>query len=405
MTSLLNRLTRTTEWRLLRDQATFRRVWYGALVSAFGDSLAWLALSWLVLELTNDGTAVGIVLLCTALPALVTGPIIGRLLDHYQPRTLMIIDNVARAAIIGLIPLLHTLGLLQVWMVYALAIFSGALAPASQVGLRVLVPQLLPDDQLEAGNVFLSLTWQLPTVLGPVIAGLLIAAWGAASALLVDALTFLVMAWALQILPDFVRRSAGIRSHKIGLSLLRQFPLLAMIIALSATFFLAYGPLEAALPIFAKHTLNVNADAYGLLWSGCGVGIVLGGVNASWLARRVRIGLLLCCTMLLWGLCQALIGLSTTYFMALIALTVGGMIWGPYLSLEATLIQRNVPTELHGQVFGLRSALTAPMAPLGTAVGGVLLRFWLPYEVIVGSALVCVVMGGLALLWPRLRRA
>ncbi len=393
-------------WSVLSTRPIFRRVWLGELVSAFGDTLTWLALAWFVLELTNSGAAVGGVLLCFALPSLFTGALIGKLLDRYQPRTIMLIDNVGRGLISAAIPALFVLGVLQLWMVYALAICAGALSPATRIGSRLLVPWLVADHELEVGNAALSLTGQLPTVLGPALAGVLVATWGAVSALALDALSFFVLAWALLVVPNIQRKPAELQNKSaFSLDVFRQFKLLAVLFCVSGSFFFAYGPLEAALPVLVKTQLHTDASGYGLLWSACGLGMVLGGLATSWLARRGRIGAMLCLISVGWGICQMLIALSPALVFAMAAMLVGGVIWGPYLALEASLIQRIVPAEQHGRVFGLRASLLTPTAPLGTALGGAMLSALPAQQVIVLGALLCMGVGLVALAFGPLRNA
>ena len=393
-------------WSVLTTRPIFRRVWLGELISAFGDTLTWLALAWFVLELTNSGAAVGGVLLCFALPALFTGAFIGKLLDHYQPRTIMIADNLGRGVISLLIPALYSLGVLQLWMVYALAICAGALSPATRIGSRLLVPWLVQDNEIEVGNAALSLTNQLPTVLGPALAGVLVATWGATSALWLDALSFFVLAWALRVVPNIQRQPAEVHSKSaFSLDVFRQFKLLAVLFAMSGAFFFAYGPLEAALPILVKTQLHTDASGYGLLWSACGLGMVLGSLATSWLGQRGRIGIVLCLISAGWGVCELLIALSPNLIFAMAAMLVGGAIWGPYLALEASLVQRIVPSEQHGRVFGLRASLLTPTAPLGTAIGGALLSVFQPQQVIALGALLCVGVGLAALAYGPLRNA
>ncbi|BDP41875.1 hypothetical protein DAETH_18440 [Deinococcus aetherius] len=240
-------MSRVSLFEVLRTRPTFARLWLGALVSGLGDTLSWLALTWFVLEREGGGAAVGVLLLCFALPAVVTGPLWGRALDRRQPASLMRLDNLARAGLIGLIPLLDALGTLELWMVFGVALLMGALAPATGIGARLFVPVLLPDDELEQGNAVYGLTTQVPTVLGPALAGLLVAAWGAPRALLVDALTFVFMAWALRGLPRLPRggraedcRGAARRP--------RWTPAVLATLGLTTLFYFVYGPLEAALP-------------------------------------------------------------------------------------------------------------------------------------------------------------
>src|SRR3989442_7140382 len=97
---------------------------------------------WFVLQLTSSGVAVGLVILCFQLPGVVTGAFLGRLLDRYQPRLIMGVDNLARAALIAAIPTLYALGSLQLWHVFALVLLAGALSPATTAGARRFLPYL-----------------------------------------------------------------------------------------------------------------------------------------------------------------------------------------------------------------------------------------------------------------------
>src|SRR5262245_27665660 len=93
--------------------AEFLRLWLGLSISYLGDQFTIIALLWFVLQLTGSVAAVGLVILCFDLPAVITGAILGRMLDRYQPRLVMGFDNLARAALIAAIPTLYALGSLQ----------------------------------------------------------------------------------------------------------------------------------------------------------------------------------------------------------------------------------------------------------------------------------------------------
>jgi MFS family permease len=104
----------------LRNPA-FQRLWLGLSISYLGDQFTTIALLWFVLQLTGSGAAVGLVILCFQLPGVITGAFLGRLLDRFQPRLVMGIDNLARAALIAAIPALYALGVLQLWHVSAVS--------------------------------------------------------------------------------------------------------------------------------------------------------------------------------------------------------------------------------------------------------------------------------------------
>src|SRR5690349_14744995 len=131
------------------EHPAFRRLWLGLTVSRMGDTLTGVALIWFVLQLTGSGLAIGLLGLSLSLPAMFSGPLIGKLLDHFQPRLIMRLDTFLRAAIIAAIPVLYWSGALHLWMVYVLAACAGMLAPATEIGARVVTPRLVSWKELE----------------------------------------------------------------------------------------------------------------------------------------------------------------------------------------------------------------------------------------------------------------
>jgi MFS family permease len=279
-----------------------RRLAAGLLLSRTGDQLTTIALVWFVLDLTGSGVAVGLVLLCAGLPPVVTGPLLGRVLDRWPLRRVMVADNLARATLVGAIPTLHWLGRLDMPLVCGLSVAAGALAPATDVGVRVALPRLVDEASLERANVLLSVGDQVSALVGPAVGGLLVGLVGGPPVLLADAASFVAMAA------------------------------------------LAWG--AALLPL-----------------------LVISGIVPA---------------------------------MAVLAL--GGLVWAPYATLEASLLQRVVPTAALGRVFGARRALTAAATPLGAAAGGLLLHRATPTAVIGLSAVTCMLAGVAALCVPALHR-
>jgi len=153
----------------------FQRLWLGLSISYLGDQFTIITLLWFVLQLTGSGAAVGLVILCFDLPGVVTGAILGRLLDRYQPRVVMGFDNLARAALIAAIPALYALAWLQLWHVFVLALLAGALSPATTAGVRAFVPHLVDDAALDRANALTAASLQFSYLAGPVAAGFAVA--------------------------------------------------------------------------------------------------------------------------------------------------------------------------------------------------------------------------------------
>jgi predicted MFS family arabinose efflux permease len=387
-------------------RTAFRNLWFGLMVSRFGDQFTALALVWFILQITGSGAAVGLVILCFRLPPIISGALAGRLLDRYQPRRLIALDNVARALVIGSIPVLFWFGMLNMPLVYALALVAGALTPITEVGTRMLLPHLVADEELEGANALISLTWQVAFLLGPVVAGLAVAQLGGPWVLLIDAATFLLMGILLTSIPQVARQQSSgetDRSSRFGFGTLARIPAVRAVTALSLVFFFAYGPLETALPIYSLEVTRTGPTGYGLLWSAFGMGAMLGLLLLNRVASLARPGVVLAVIAVLWGLCLLPLTVFHSLSAAMLFLCLAGLAWSPYNVIETSMIQRAIPAHLRGRVFGARSTLLAAGSPLGAALGGVLLDRSTAVSVIGFSALACMIAGLCGLLSTTLR--
>src|SRR6185436_12843695 len=207
-------------FRLLYRYPSFGRLWVGRSISLFGDAFTMIALPWFVLQITDSGTATAGILLTLQLPAILTSMVIGSLIDRFQPRTIITIDNSLRTLIIGLIPVLYWFGLLELWMLFLLTFLAGMLVPATEVGSRSVLPELVDDKDLDAANMLWSLSLNLSLIIGPAVAGLLVASFGGPSVLFIDAVTFAVMALVALTLPKVERSGSSPQaplSERLGL--------------------------------------------------------------------------------------------------------------------------------------------------------------------------------------------
>ncbi len=386
---------------LLSRYPAFGRLWVGRLVSLFGDALALIALPWFVLQVTGSGTATAGILLTLQLPAILTSMFIGSLIDRFQPRAIITIDNVVRTLLFGLIPVFYWFHGLQLWLLFLLTFLAGLLVPATEVGARSIVPDLVQDRDLDAANMLWSFSFNLSLVIGPAVAGILVASFGGPSVLLIDAGTFAVMAMLALTLPALQRDRAAAEvpvSERLGLRQLWGMKVVRYTTLLSLVFFFSYGPLEAALPLYSHAVLQTDARGYGLLWSALAVGALMGTLSSTALSRRLRLGIALPLIALLWGASLLPIVFINGLWWACGLLFLGGLMWGPYTPMETTLLQRNVPKAQLGRIFGARSTLLTGGSPLGLAVGGILLAFVPSTSVIALSALACILvgLGGLA---------
>src|SRR5215831_8853016 len=389
-------------------QPAFQRLWLGLSISYLGDQFTVIALLWFVLQLTGSGAAVGLVILCFDLPGVVTGAMLGRLLDRFQPRLVMGFDNLARAALIAAIPTRYAVGSLQLWHVFVLALLAGVLSPATTAGVRAFLPHLVDDAALDRANALTATSVQFSYLAGPVTAGFAVARLGGPGALFIDAASFLLMGLLVLTLPT-ITREPRVTQHAatnrwLGFGALFRLRYVPALTLLSLVFFFSYGPLEAALPVYSGQTLLANAGGFGLLWTGFGIGAFAGAVTLTRLSRRWQPSIALPMIAVLWGALLCPLYFIRNVPLAMLFLGAAGASWAPYTPMETTLLQRLVPAGMRGQFFGARHSLVVAAAPLGAAFGGVLLQYLSAPLVIAISGLACILAGLGGLVSPSLRQ-
>lgn len=355
--------------RVLRN-AGFRRFWLGLTVSRCGSAFTVVALSWLVLDLAGP-RELGLVLLCSGAPILVSGPIAGRLLDRFPARLLLGWDNALRGVLIAVLPVLDHVGGLRVVHICVVAAMSAALAAVSEVAAGVLVPRLIPDEDLEPANSLLSVNWELAAIAGPPMAGLLVGTTGIGAALLVDAASFAVMSLLSFRLPNLPLPSRPERSRP-AFAVLARYPAAVVLTFCATGFLFLSGATDLLYPVYALNVLRDGAFAFGVLLGAAGAGglcgVLFGLPLFLRLPRRLRLPVVIAAG------APALAGLVLTDVPAVAAalVAVASFVWGPFYAIERSAFQRGVPDEVLGQVTGARTAVCSLGFPLGSAAGGLL---------------------------------
>ncbi len=388
----------------------FRRFWLGMMISRSGDAFTVVALSWVVLNIGGPAQ-VGVVLMCFGLPRVVSGPMAGRLLDRYRPRMLLTADNAARGLLIAAIPVLLWSHRLVLADLYGIAVVSALLSSVTEVAEAALVPRLVDDDQLDAANSLLAANWELAYIVGPAVAGLIVATIGAPYALVFDAASFAGMAAICLSLtslgPPAPKEPGGhrpARRGRPGLGLLARFPAVLVLAVCSFGVLFLDGVATVLYPVYSRSFLHAGPTGYGLLMSAAGAGALLGVVAGASLTGRLppalRIGTVIAAGAPLFGLLR----LAPDLAVAVILLGLAAFAWGPYFALERSLVQRLVPDDVRGRLFGVRMTISSLGFPLGSAIGGALIGAAGLRTVILGIACGYLALSLLPLLAPALRR-
>jgi MFS family permease len=277
----------------------FRNLWLGSTISYIGDQFYLVALPWLVLELTGSGLAVGSMLMVAAVPRAVLMLMGGAVTDRSAPRDILLTTTWARTVLVGIVTLLAWLHLVELWHLYVLsALFGIADAFAIPAG-QALLPVLVEREQLTSANALFTGAIQASALLGPAPAGVVIGAWGIATAFLVDTVSFVFAIVPLTLLPrgDRQRNPATARasmwgSIAHGLSYVwNDAALRSLVLIVAGLNLWAIGPITVGMPVLAKFKFESSA-AYGTMMSCFGAGALAGMMFAGMFRPTRRRGYL-----------------------------------------------------------------------------------------------------------------
>ena len=361
----------------LRDplrRPAFRRLALSYAVNELGDWLGIVALSVLVFDQTDSALATALLFLGTGfLPALLTPVVVARL-ERPPPRFVLPMIYAGEAAVFGVLALLADNFSLAAIVV--VATIDGALALTARSLTRSVSAAILePEGELRAGNAILNVAFTGGAALGPAIAGLVVAGFGAQSALLLDAVSFYAIAWILlaaKPLPHAEPEPGRLREQvKAGIAYIRGNATLRRLLGAESAafvFFAAVIPIEV---IYAKETLDVGDTGYGLLLGSWGGGMVLGSIVFAAM-RRAPLPTLLFFSTLTIGVGYLGMAAAQTLVVACIASAVGGVGNGVQWVALISAVQELTTRAMQARVIGVLESAGSAMPGVGFLLGGVL---------------------------------
>jgi MFS family permease len=390
----------------------FRLLWTGQLISITGSQMRMVAVDWQVYEIAtkqglNPALALGFIGLLRLVPMILTALFAGVAADRFERRkVIMVTSFVALFAsiILALAGSLETPNLMIVYaMVVVTAIASAFEMPARQALIPALVPAPMLSQAMSAGII----SWQLATVLGPSIAGVLISVYGVVPLYWIDAASYLaVVAAAVMMRPVIVdsnRPPVLMKDAFEGLKFVFKHRLMSstMLLDFFATFF---GAATTLMPIFANEILGVGAQGYGLMRAAPSVGAVLAAVLLS--SRRItKQGPVLLISVAIFGVSMAVFGASSWFPLTLIALALSGAADTISMIIRGTLRQLLTPDDLRGRMTAVNMIFVAGGPQLGEFVVGITASvIGAPLAVLIGGILCVGLVTGTAIKVPELRK-
>lgn len=380
----------------MNDQAALRRdpnfTWLmsGGLVSALGDQFTLIALPWLVLQLTRDPLALGLMVALMGIPRAILILFGGAVVDRYSPKRVLMLSKHVNTVLLAVLAALVLSGQATLLPVALLALGLSLASAFSIPAGTAMLPHAVPAGMLAAANGAMMAMRQLTMLAGPLLAGLLFALGGDGStglqdarglglAFAFDALTYVLSAWTLSRVRPLAAAPAGpaapepvLRAVGAGLATVwrdRQLRTAFLYWGLCAC--VVGGVMQVALPLLASERLH-GASGLALMMGAHGTGALAGMALSATLGRRrvVNLGITLLLVDGLVGLLLAPLGLVTHGWQGVLLLVAIGVLGGFVQVAVFTWIQQSVPQAMLGRMMGIFMFVFMGLAPLAAAAAG-----------------------------------
>jgi transmembrane secretion effector len=398
-------LGRPSPWSMFRS-STFRKLWVGLGLSLMGDFFNYVAMAWLVLQLTGSSLALGAVLMVQAVPRSVLMLVGGAMADRLSPRVAMAGSMALRFVCVAPLAFVVITGHAQLWEAYAVSALFGVFDAFFWPAASSMLPQIVKDSELEAGNAVTNVTRQVSLIVGPGVAGVVVAALGSGWAFAGDA-AFLVLGAAVVLwMPAMAQgrrgaaAGAGHAPHQrpslraeIAAGLRYAWSNVGIRTALfviAAVDFAASGSMQVGLPTLAHGRFAAGAAGLGVLLGAWGAGATVGAAVSGIRKPPERIGWLIIGVCAWIGAGVVITGLVGSLIPAAVTLALAGVATGLVNTYGISWLQRQTDPAMQGRVMSLVMLASIGLVPISLAASGAIAD--------VNPTVLFVIAGGIILL-------
>ena len=365
-------------WRF-RSHVPIRVLFSANAISMIGNQLSNLAIPWFVLQTTGSAAQTGVTAFFSILPMVIAAFLGGGIVDRLGFRRTSVIADVASGSTVALIPLLHTVGLLDFWLLLVLVFLGAALDAPGATARQALLPDLatLAGMRLERANANIQVIERSALLIGSPLAGVLIAILGATNVLWLNAVSFAISAALISTrIPAFSRpqHDGPARGYlpelMEGLGFIRRDRLLrALVLTLMVTNLLDAARTSVVFPVLADDVFE-SALALGLIFGVSGGGAVIGALIYGAIGHRLPRRAVFVFSFIMLALPSLLLVALPPLWVVLLIQGIGGVASGPLNPIMATVRFERVPVLMRGRVFGMTTAGAFSAMPLGVLIAG-----------------------------------
>ena len=391
-------------FRALYESPNYRKWFIAQTIGLAGSWVQMVAQGWLVLELTDSPTAVGVVAVFQYVPVTLLAPFMGSLVDRFDTRRVLIVSQAALglpALIMGILTLTNAITITMVW---GLAILLGIATSLDNPARQTFVSELVEPELLTNAVTLGSVNINVGRIVGPALTALIISTVGIGTCFLVNAVTYLVVVLMLTRIDRTKlqpRRSRTGNRLRDGFAYVRRTPrLLVPLLMMVAIGTLTYE-FQISLPAFAKYTFDGDDRTFSLLTGAMGVGAVIGGLVT---AGRPKSGFTVIVRQaLLLGVSTIVVARAPNTTSAVVGLIVVGAASVTFLARANATVQLASDPDYRGRMSGLWTVAFLGSTPIGAPIIGYIAERWSPRVSLTVSGAAAIVAAGAATLWWTLK--
>ncbi|HTI15065.1 MAG TPA: MFS transporter [Dictyobacter sp.] len=373
----------------------FRLFWTGQLLSLIGTWMDSTGQSWLVLKLTHNALALGIVGALQFLPMLFFTLFGGVLADRLPKRRVLVFTQAFLALQAAVLCTLVFTGKIQLWHIYTLAILYGLTNSIDMPTRQSFVSEMVDRESLPNAIALNSSAFNMARIVGPGIAGLLIAQLGEGPLFLINAISFLPVIGGLLLIninhlfsrprKTDATSSGTLQSLWEGLVYVRRTPAVLIVIAVVGVVSLFGINFNVALPLIATDALHVGSAGFGFISSAFGVGSLIAALWLAWGNKSPDIGRMLFFT-ICFAVVLGLFGLSHWYPLSILLIAGTGFMQISFAALANTIIQTVSPDHLRGRIMSVYMLVFNGTTPIGNLfIGGLANSFGISIALVAGA--------------------
>ncbi len=392
----------------LRKHRNYRLYFLGQSISQIGTWLQTAAQSWLVLELTGSPAAVGVLGFCFYAPYALFGLVGGALADRFPRHRMMIVTQSAMAVCALALALVVIFHVDRVWVIDLIAVVRGTILVFNNPSQQALMVQLVGRGELPNAIALNSSLMNATRVIGPALAGALMAGAGVAACFALNALSYVAVIAALSAMRErefhaqagLRARTTLLRSIREGLRYALRTKTIVVVLAMLAVVSMLGINFNVLLPVLARQTMHGGPETFGLIASCFGAGALCGALISA--SRRRASPRLLLGASAGFGAASLVLAVQHSTAGVCLALFATGVCYTIYTSSTNAIVQLATPPHLQGRVGGLYQYVFVSTGPLGSLLAGWLAERStdLAFAVGGGAALVMTLIGLALRPWP-----